>query len=178
MCGSSQDIGEDDRKACRRMKGNESGDGDRKDEVSFPAIVKGRPQPGQAQNEPNQLPSSKRRLTWMHFLLFLPQVSFCWSRLVCARRRRWRRGRRSWRAQILMWSSARRTCSGGRNRALEPSRFHSRARSGVIKVDLFEAAAVETILPNREEGHRIHSRLQGSLKGHKILLASKRRERA
>lgn len=50
MCGGSQDIRADDRKACRRMKGNESGDGDRKDEVSFPAIVKGPTHPGHAQN--------------------------------------------------------------------------------------------------------------------------------
>lgn len=41
MCGSSQDIRVDDRKACRRMNGNEAGDGDRKDEDSFPDIVKG-----------------------------------------------------------------------------------------------------------------------------------------
>lgn len=40
------------------------------------------------------------------------QVSFCWSSLVSARRRRWRRELRSWTAQSLMWSSVLLTCSG------------------------------------------------------------------
>lgn len=60
---------------------------------------------------PPAVSTSPERTSFCSFL----QVSFCWSRLVSARRRRWRRRRQSWRARSLMWFSALLTCSGGPN---------------------------------------------------------------
>lgn len=76
MCGSSRDIRVDDRKACWRMNGNESGDGDREDEVSFPAIVEGRTQTWTCPKLAGLAFIRQQHLTWTHFLVFLPPGQF------------------------------------------------------------------------------------------------------
>lgn len=71
------------------------------------------------------------------------QVSFCWSSPVWARRRRWQRERRSWRALSLTWSSTLLTCSGWLNSLFVECRTNTfRYKSYQLYSPLCEIAAI------------------------------------